>query len=56
MSSSVLSKRMAGPVWANHILFKHNTKPGTITVPYPAKDLLAGILKNIEKASGLKLR
>ena len=40
----------------NHILFKHKSKPGTITVPHPAKDLPAGTLKSIEKASGLKLR
>ena len=40
----------------NHVLFKHKTKPGTITVPHPAKDLPGGLVRSIEKASGIKLR
>lgn len=35
--------------------FKHDRKPGKITVPHPVKDLPIGTVKSIEKASGLKL-
>jgi predicted RNA binding protein YcfA (HicA-like mRNA interferase family) len=40
----------------SHVHFKHETKPGKITVPHPVKDLPIGTLKSIEKASGVKLR
>lgn len=39
----------------SHMHFKHDRKPGKITVPYPVKDLPIGTVKSIEKASGLKL-
>ena len=40
----------------SHVHFKHETKPGKVTVPHPVKDLPIGTLKSIEKASGVKLR
>ncbi len=40
----------------HHLIFKHKTKPGTLTVPHPLKDLPAGLVKSIEKASGVKLQ
>lgn len=39
----------------SHIHFKHDRKPGKITVPHPVKDLPIGTVKSIEKASDLKL-
>lgn len=40
----------------SHVQFKHDTKPGRVTVPHPKRDLPIGTLKNIEKQSALKLR
>ncbi|MFN3319313.1 addiction module toxin, HicA family [Rhizobium sp. TH135] len=40
----------------SHVQFKHDAKPGRVTVPHPKRDLPIGTLKNIEKQSGLKLR
>jgi len=39
----------------SHVHFKHNRKPGKITVPHPVKNLPIGTLKSIEKCSGVKL-
>jgi predicted RNA binding protein YcfA (HicA-like mRNA interferase family) len=39
----------------SHVLFKHPTKPGRVTVP-PVRDTPIGTLRSIEKQSGLKLR
>jgi predicted RNA binding protein YcfA (HicA-like mRNA interferase family) len=39
----------------SHVHFKHDRKPGKITVPHPVKNLPIGTLKSIEKRSGLKL-
>jgi predicted RNA binding protein YcfA (HicA-like mRNA interferase family) len=38
------------------VQFKHPTKKGRVTVPYPERDIPIGTLKSIEKQSGLKLR
>jgi hypothetical protein len=38
----------------SHHHFRHPTKPGTVTVPHPDKDLTIGTLKSIERQSGLK--
>jgi predicted RNA binding protein YcfA (HicA-like mRNA interferase family) len=40
----------------SHHAFHHSTKPGTVTVPHPKKDVPLGTLKSIEKQSGVKLR
>lgn len=61
LSSHELIRALEADGWhrvgrtGHHLLFKHKTKPGTITVPHPAKDLPAGMVKSIEKASGIKL-
>jgi predicted RNA binding protein YcfA (HicA-like mRNA interferase family) len=39
----------------SHHNFKHPTNPNLVTVPHPRKDIPLGTLKNIEKASGVKL-
>ncbi len=43
-------KRVTG----SHHHFRHPTKPGTVTVPHPAKDLPKGTLNSILKQAGLK--
>lgn len=40
----------------SHNLFKHPTKPGSVTVPHPKKDLPIGTLRSIEKQADLKFR
>jgi predicted RNA binding protein YcfA (HicA-like mRNA interferase family) len=42
-------------VKGSHHHFKHPTKPGKVTVKHPARDILIGTLKSIERQSGLKL-
>jgi predicted RNA binding protein YcfA (HicA-like mRNA interferase family) len=34
--------------------FVHPTKPGTVTVPHPKKDLGKGIVRAIRKQAGLR--
>jgi predicted RNA binding protein YcfA (HicA-like mRNA interferase family) len=40
----------------SHHHFRHPTKPGTVTIPHPRKDVPIGTLKSIERQSGVKLR
>jgi predicted RNA binding protein YcfA (HicA-like mRNA interferase family) len=40
----------------SHRQFQHPTKPGTVTVPHPVKDMPIGTLKSIQRQSGAKLR
>jgi predicted RNA binding protein YcfA (HicA-like mRNA interferase family) len=40
----------------SHKQFRHPTKPGTVTVPHPKKDMPVGTLKSIEKQACLSLR
>mgnify|MGYP002409973696 FL=1 len=40
----------------SHHQLRHPTKPGTVTVPHPKKDIPVGTLKSIERQSGVKLR
>jgi len=42
-------------VKGDHHHFKHPENPAIITVPHPKRDLSIGVLKNIERLSGLKL-
>jgi predicted RNA binding protein YcfA (HicA-like mRNA interferase family) len=37
----------------SHHHFKHNTKPGKVTVPHPKKDLPKGTVRSILKQAGL---
>lgn len=62
MKSRDVIKRLKADGWlvvrqaGSHIHFRHDTKPGTVTVPHPKSDLAIGTLKSIEKQSGLKIR
>jgi predicted RNA binding protein YcfA (HicA-like mRNA interferase family) len=40
----------------SHHHFRHATRPGTVTVPHPVKDMPPGTVKSIERQSGVKLR
>lgn len=40
----------------SHKQFKHASKPGRVTVPFPRKDIPKGTLRSIEKQAGIKLR
>jgi predicted RNA binding protein YcfA (HicA-like mRNA interferase family) len=40
----------------SHHHFRHDKKPGTVTIPHPRKDVPIGTLKSIERQSGVKLR
>lgn len=59
-SLSVINKLKANG-WAlirikgSHHTFKHDGVPYLITVPHPRKDLPPGLLRCIERQSGLKL-
>lgn len=60
MSSRDLIQALQADGWAHvrtvgsHHHFRHPTKPGTVTVPHPKKDLKKGTLRAILKAAGLK--
>jgi predicted RNA binding protein YcfA (HicA-like mRNA interferase family) len=62
MQSRVVIQRLTADGWyevrqvGSHKQFKHPTKPGTVTVPHPEKDLPIGTLKSIERQSGVALR
>jgi predicted RNA binding protein YcfA (HicA-like mRNA interferase family) len=43
-------------VTGSHHHFRHATRPGTVTVPHPVKDMPAGTVRSIERQSGVKLR
>jgi predicted RNA binding protein YcfA (HicA-like mRNA interferase family) len=38
----------------SHHQFAHPSKPGTVTVPHPKKDLGRGLVQAIRKQAGLK--
>jgi predicted RNA binding protein YcfA (HicA-like mRNA interferase family) len=40
----------------SHKQFKHPSKTGRVTVPYPKRDIPMGTLWSIEKQAGIKLR
>lgn len=40
----------------SHKHFRHDTKPGTVTVPHPKSEMAIGTIKSIEKQSGVRLR
>ena len=39
----------------DHHHFKHDSTPAILTVPHPKRDLSIGVLKSIERITGLKL-
>jgi predicted RNA binding protein YcfA (HicA-like mRNA interferase family) len=50
MAAGWVLSRTAG----SHHHFTHPTKPGTVTVPHPKKDLPIGTVKSIERQAGMK--
>jgi predicted RNA binding protein YcfA (HicA-like mRNA interferase family) len=40
-------------VRGSHHQFRHASKPGTVTVPHPKKDLGVGLVKSIRKQAGV---
>ncbi len=61
MNSREVIKRLTAAGWqrvrvtGSHHHFRHPTRPGTVTVPHPKKDLPKGTLKSVERRSGVKL-
>jgi predicted RNA binding protein YcfA (HicA-like mRNA interferase family) len=39
----------------DHHHFKHGSNPAIVTVPHPKRDLSIGVLKSIQRVTGLKL-
>jgi predicted RNA binding protein YcfA (HicA-like mRNA interferase family) len=62
VNSREIIKKLEADGWfevaqaGSHKQFKHATKPGRVTVPFPKKDFPVGTLKSIEKQAGIKLR
>jgi len=62
MNSREIIAKLEGDGWykvaqkGSHVQFKHPTKPGRVTVPYPNRGIALGTLRSIEKQAGLKLR
>ena len=62
VDSRSIIKRLEADGWfkvsqaGDHVQFKHQTKPGRVTVTHPRKDFPIGTLKSVEKQSGIKLR
>jgi predicted RNA binding protein YcfA (HicA-like mRNA interferase family) len=62
MNSREVIRRLVDAGWfevtqvGSHKQFKHATKAGRVTVPYPKRDLPLGTLKSIEKQARVKLR
>lgn len=60
MNSRDVIKRLEKDGWrhvrttGSHWHFRHEQKPGTVTVPHPKKDLPKGTLNSIWKQAGLK--
>ncbi len=40
----------------SHVQFRHPTKPGRTTVPYPKRDFPIRTLMSMEQQSGVRLR
>jgi predicted RNA binding protein YcfA (HicA-like mRNA interferase family) len=61
MNSRELIGRLKEDGWyevkqvGSHKQFKHSTKNGRVTVPYPKRDIPIGTLKSVEKQAGIKL-
>jgi predicted RNA binding protein YcfA (HicA-like mRNA interferase family) len=61
MDSRELIRRLKKDGWyevkqvGSHKQFKHSTKKGRVTVPYPKRDLPIGTRRSIERQAGIKL-
>lgn len=60
MKSRDLIKELETDGWyldrirGSHHIFKHPSKPGSVPVPHPKKDLPPGTINSIRKLAGLK--
>ncbi|MBN1606517.1 MAG: type II toxin-antitoxin system HicA family toxin [Polyangiaceae bacterium] len=60
-SSRDVIRQLQAAGWAlvrvkgDHHHFKHDLNPAIVTVPHPKRDLSFGVLKTIERITGLKL-
>ena len=60
MKSADLIRKLKDDSWVlahtvgSHHQFKHPTKPGKVTAPYPKKDLPRGTVNSVWKQAGLK--
>jgi predicted RNA binding protein YcfA (HicA-like mRNA interferase family) len=61
MNSREVIRQLRADSWfevnqaGSHKQFKHPTKSGRVTVPYPKRDIPIGTLRSIEKQAALKL-
>ena len=61
MTSREIIKRLEADGWrldrtaGSHHHFRHPSKPGTVAVPHPKKDMPRGTQKTIARQAGLKL-
>ncbi len=61
MNSRELIGRLKKDGWyevkqvGSHKQFKHATKKGRVTVPYPKRDIPLGTLKSVERQAGIKV-
>ncbi|WP_027704792.1 type II toxin-antitoxin system HicA family toxin [Zymobacter palmae] len=59
MKSSDVIKELEKDGWycvrikGSHHHFRHPSKPGTVTVPHPKKELQIGLVRAIRKSAGL---
>lgn len=59
MSSRELIKAIEAAGWTldrvsgSHHAFRHPTRPGTLVVPHPKKDLGVGLVRKLLKQAGL---
>lgn len=59
VKSSDLIKQITMDGWSlvhvvgSHHQFKHDTKPGKVTVPHPKKDLHIALVRSVLKQAGL---
>lgn len=62
MTSAQVIKALEADGWyevarkGSHVQFKHNKKPGRVTVPHPKRDIPIGTLRSIERQAGIKVR
>jgi predicted RNA binding protein YcfA (HicA-like mRNA interferase family) len=61
VSSTEVIRRLKAAGWyhvrtkGSHQHFKHDQRPGIVTVPHHKKDIPIGTLKSIERQSGVTL-
>lgn len=62
MRSREIIKKLEAAGWkevrqtGSHKHFRHDSRPGTVTVPHPNSEMALGTIKSIERQSGVRLR